>query len=206
MPRVGSKPATFPPAYLSPTAVTRCRRLATAFNRMTERLEEQTNALRTANAQLDTPARVHRGGAVERHRGGDRRRRAARHPAAQPLGGNASRAEAEPIEGKALGPSPPSSTSSCAAEQSEANVLITADVEPADARGQASALSGRVGADLRRHHRPADRPAPRRLVRHRAAHRARDQEPADPDPARGRAAAAPVRQARSRPTPRRSSG
>jgi two-component system nitrogen regulation sensor histidine kinase NtrY len=28
--------------------------LATAFNRMTGRLEEQTNALRTANTQLDT--------------------------------------------------------------------------------------------------------------------------------------------------------
>src|SRR5207302_3481407 len=28
--------------------------LATAFNRMTERLEEQTNALRTANTQLET--------------------------------------------------------------------------------------------------------------------------------------------------------
>ena len=47
----------------------------------------------------------------------------------------------------------------------------------------------------RRHQRPRHRPAHRRLGRCRAPHRARDQESADADPAFGRAAQAPLRQA-----------
>ena len=46
-----------------------------------------------------------------------------------------------------------------------------------------------VRRHARRHHRPALGAAHRRLGRRRAPHRARDQEPADPDPARRRAPA-----------------
>ena len=47
----------------------------------------------------------------------------------------------------------------------------------------------RLRRDLRRHHRAAVGAAQGRLGRRRAPHRARDQEPADPDPAFGRTAA-----------------
>ena len=47
----------------------------------------------------------------------------------------------------------------------------------------------------RRHHRPDGGAAPLRLGRRRAPHRPRDQEPADADPALGRAAEAPLRPA-----------
>ena len=47
----------------------------------------------------------------------------------------------------------------------------------------------RLCRDLRRHHRAAVGAAQGGLGRHRPPHRPRDQEPADPDPAVGRAAA-----------------
>ena len=52
----------------------------------------------------------------------------------------------------------------------------------------------RLGADLRRRHRARRRPAHVGLGRRRAAHRARDQEPADADTTFGRAPAPQVRQ------------
>ena len=57
---------------------------------------------------------------------------------------------------------------------------------------------------LRRHHRIAVGPAQGGLGRCGAAHRARDQEPADPDPAFRRAAEAPLHQGDHAPIPRRS--
>ena len=51
----------------------------------------------------------------------------------------------------------------------------------------------RVRRDLRRHHRAAIGPAQGRLGRRGAAHRARDQEPADADPALRRTPEAPLR-------------
>ena len=50
----------------------------------------------------------------------------------------------------------------------------------------------RLCRDLRRHHRAAVGAAQGGLGRHRPPHRARDQEPADPDPALGRTAAAQI--------------
>ena len=52
----------------------------------------------------------------------------------------------------------------------------------------------RLRGDPRRHHRPRPGPAHCGLGRRRAPHRPRDQEPADPDPALGRAHPAQVRQ------------
>ena len=74
-------------------------------------------------------------------------------------------------------------------------------------RGDLLTLAVKISRDrtgschhLRGHHPPAARSAPGRVVRRRAADRARDQEPADPDPARHRAAQPPLSQAdRDRP-------
>ena len=66
------------------------------------------------------------------------------------------------------------------------SVRVTTEQSP-DARA-------RLCHHARRHHRAGDRAAHLGLGRHRAPHRPRDQEPADADPAFGRAAAAQVRQ------------
>ena len=180
--------------------------LATAFNRMTGRLEEQTGALKAANTQLET-----RRAFIEAVLSSVTAGVIALDSANRILLINRS-AEAllqkgqEELEGKALAEVSPDLDEFMRGEQGEANVIVVAGRRAADAGGQARALPGRQRADLRRHHRPADRPAPRRLVGHRAAHRPRDQEPADPDPARRRAAAAPLRRGDRRPTRRRSSG
>ncbi len=60
----------------------------------------------------------------------------------------------------------------------------------------------RLRGHLRRHHRAARRPAQGGLGRDRPPHRARDQEPADPDPAVGRAPQAQI----SAPDPARARG
>ena len=59
-------------------------------------------------------------------------------------------------------------------------------------RAGSATVRRRPGADLRRHHPPGRRPAQRRLEGRRPPHRPRDQEPADADPALGRAAATQV--------------
>jgi two-component system nitrogen regulation sensor histidine kinase NtrY len=100
--------------------------LATAFNQMTERLEEQTTELRTANTQLDTRrafieavlSSVTAGViAVDAQHGILLLNRSAETLLEQ----------GEPIEGKALGSASPELEEFMRGQQSEANVLITAD-------------------------------------------------------------------------------
>ena len=69
--------------------------------------------------------------------------------------------------------------------------------DPAPAGARRGRSGRRHGADLRRHHPAGRGPAQRRLARRGPPHRPRDQEPADADPAVGRAAAPQVPRARS---------
>ncbi|HET7576144.1 MAG TPA: ATP-binding protein [Sphingomicrobium sp.] len=100
--------------------------LATAFNQMTERLEEQTNELRSANTQIETRrafieavlSSVTAGViAVDAQHGILLLNRSAETLLEQD----------EPIEGKALGSASPELEEFMRGQQSEANVLITAD-------------------------------------------------------------------------------
>ena len=145
--------------------------LATAFNRMTGRLEEQTNALRTANTQLDT-----RRAFIEAVLSSVTAGVVAVDGAHRVLLLNRS---AETLLQKSQSKSKerrlpicrPSSTNSSAAISPMP--MCCFPPIPGSARcSKARPLPGRVGVDLRRYHRPVDRPAARRLVRYRAAHRA----------------------------------
>ena len=102
--------------------------LATAFNRMTGRLEEQTDALARREHPARHSPRVHRSGAVERHR----RRHRARLRAIGSCCVNRSaetllQTGQEEIEGKALGVVSPELDEFMRGEQSEANVIVVAD-------------------------------------------------------------------------------
>ena len=91
--------------------------------------------------------------------------------------------------------------------QLELHPARTAPHTPAGARRRRSATAAghqRLRRDLRRHHRAARGAAPGGLGRGRAAHRARGQEPADPDPAVGRAPRAQIPAADRARTARRS--
>ena len=89
--------------------------LATAFNRMTGRLEEQTNALRSANTQLDTRRAFIEAVLSSVTAGVVAVDVGAQDPAAQPLGRNLLQKDQAEIEGRPSLRSRPSSTSSCAA-------------------------------------------------------------------------------------------
>ena len=146
--------------------------LAAAFNRMTERLDEQTGALQGRQRPARNPPRLHRGGAVQRHRRRGRARFGQPRAADQPLGGDPAAARRGSDRRRRAGRAcRPSSTSSCTARSARPTSPSIRAERAADPRGQARALRRRRGAHLRRHHRPAQRPAQRRLVRHRAAHR-----------------------------------
>ena len=145
--------------------------LATAFNRMTGRLEEQTGALRSREYPARHPPRVHRGGAVERHRGRDRGRSANRILLINRSAEALLQQGQEELEGKELGSVSPDLDEFMRGEQGEANVMSSPSA--ASARSRSSGCATRTErADLRRHHRPADRPAARGMVGHRAADRA----------------------------------
>jgi two-component system nitrogen regulation sensor histidine kinase NtrY len=100
--------------------------LATAFNQMTERLEEQTNELRSANTQLET-----RRAFIEAVLSSVTAGVIAVDAQHQILLLNRSAEtlleQGEPIEGKALGLVSPELEEFMRGQQSEANVLITAD-------------------------------------------------------------------------------
>ncbi len=180
--------------------------LASAFNRMTGRLEEQTGALRSANTQLET-----RRAFIEAVLSSVTAGVIALDSANRVLLINRSaetlvQKKQDEVEGEGLAALSPDLDEFMRGDDSEANVLVAAETGQRTLAVKRVRYPDGVGADLRRHHRPADRPAPRRLVRHRPAHRPRDQEPADPDPARRRAAPAAFRARRSRRIPERSSG
>ena len=181
--------------------------LATAFNRMTGRLEEQTGALVAANTQLETRRAFIEAVLSSVTAGVIALDAEQPHPADQPLGRDAAAAgEQADFEGNALADVSPELDEFMRGEQREANVLLPS--APASGRLAVKRVRYQDGAVLTFDDitDQLSRPAPRRLVGHRAPHRARDQEPADPDPARRRAAAAALRQGDRSPTPRRSSG
>jgi two-component system nitrogen regulation sensor histidine kinase NtrY len=100
--------------------------LATAFNQMTERLEEQTNELRNANTQLDT-RRAFIEAVLSSVTAGviavdSQHRILLLNRSAETL-----LEQGEPIEGKALGSVSPELQEFMLGQQSDANVLITAD-------------------------------------------------------------------------------
>jgi two-component system, NtrC family, nitrogen regulation sensor histidine kinase NtrY len=100
--------------------------LATAFNQMTERLEEQTTELRSANTQLET-RRAFIEAVLSSVTAGviavdTQHRILLLNRSAETL-----LEQGEPIEGKALGSVSPELEEFMRAQQSEANVLITSD-------------------------------------------------------------------------------
>jgi two-component system nitrogen regulation sensor histidine kinase NtrY len=100
--------------------------LATAFNQMTERLEEQTNELRSANTQLDT-RRAFIEAVLSSVTAGviavdANHRILLLNRSAETL-----LEQGEPIEGKALGSVSPELEEFMRGQQSEANVLIAAE-------------------------------------------------------------------------------
>ena len=102
--------------------------LATAFNRMAGRLDEQTGALRTANTQLDTRRAFIEAVLSSVTAGVIALDTGEPHPARQPLGRSA--ASEEPGRGRRAGRSAPVSPDLdefMRGEQSEANVIVAAD-------------------------------------------------------------------------------
>ena len=189
----------------SPRAIFRrgCRRpgtndevatLGNAFNRMTGRLEEQTGALVTANAQLDS-----RRAFIEAVLSGvtagvlsvdeEHVVRLINSSAEALL-----KTGGESPVGQKLADLAPELDRHLDADEQEDVVQLASRGEPRTLAVKTVQVRRRLCADLRRHHRAIARPAPRRLVGRRPPHRPRDQEPADPDPARRRAASAPLRQ------------
>ena len=166
---------------------------------MTRRLEEQTGALVSANDQLDrrrafieaVMSGVTAGVISVDPDGSD--------PPDQQLGRRAAARDRRPGPvGQTLADSRARARARCStSDDREASSRSASGGELRTLAVKIDARATAGGAHLRRHHPAIARPAPRRLVRRRAAHRARDQEPADADPARRRAAAAPLSASRS---------
>jgi two-component system nitrogen regulation sensor histidine kinase NtrY len=100
--------------------------LATAFNQMTERLEEQTNELRSANTQLET-RRAFIEAVLSSVTAGVIAVDAQHQILLLNRSAETRLEQGEPIEGKALGLVSPELEEFMRGQQSEANVLITAD-------------------------------------------------------------------------------
>jgi two-component system nitrogen regulation sensor histidine kinase NtrY len=100
--------------------------LATAFNQMTERLEEQTNELRSANTQLET-RRAFIEAVLSSVTAGVIAVDAQHHILLLNRSAETLLNEGEAIEGKALAAVSPELEEFMRGQQSEANVLITAD-------------------------------------------------------------------------------
>ena len=100
--------------------------LATAFNQMTERLEEQTTELRTANTQLET-RRAFIEAVLSSVTAGVIAVDAQHNLLLLNRSAETLLQEGEPIEGKALTSVSPELEEFMRGQQSEANVLITAD-------------------------------------------------------------------------------
>ena len=101
--------------------------LASAFNRMAGRLEEQTGcAAERQYAARDAP-RVHRGGAVERHGGRHRARYAQRILLVNRSAETLLQKSQEELEGKDLHSVSPELDEFMRGQQSEANVIVAAD-------------------------------------------------------------------------------
>ena len=100
--------------------------LATAFNQMTERLEEQTTELRTANTQIET-RRAFIEAVLSSVTAGVIAVDTQHNILLLNRSAETLLEQGEPIEGKALGSASPELEEFMRGQQSEANVLITAD-------------------------------------------------------------------------------
>ena len=189
--------------------------LSRAFNRMTDQLESQ----RARADRRQPPARrappLHRDGAGRRVGRRDRPRRRGPHRAAEPLGLGAARRPTSTARSAGRSPRSCRRWRRCSTRRRAAPERLAAGAgrssSAADgtrtllvriARRARRRRDRRLRRHLRRHHRPAVGAAQGGLGRRRAPHRARDQEPADPDPALGRAAEAQIPEADQATTPR----
>ena len=111
----------------SPKTEDEIQTLATAFNRMTGRLEEQTGALRAANTQLDTRRAFIEAVLSSVTAGVIALDSAQPHPAHQPLRGNpASAAARRSSKARTLADVSPDLDEFMRGEQAEANVIVVA--------------------------------------------------------------------------------
>ncbi len=161
-----------------------------------------------AYSQIDERPALHRDGAVRRVGRRDRARRAGPHRAAEPRGepscsaSTCWRAIGRPLGRRGAGIRRPAARGARARRSARAPPRSQSARRRGGARCWCASAPSCTAAgaadglrrDLRRHHRAAVGAAQGRLGRRRAAHRARDQESADPDPARRRAAEAALRQ------------
>jgi two-component system nitrogen regulation sensor histidine kinase NtrY len=145
--------------------------LGDAFNRMTRRLEEQTGDLVAANAQLDT-RRAFTEAVLSGVTAGvisvdkDHVVRLINSSAEGLL-----RTGGKSLVGQKLADIAPELDRQLTAEEREDVVQLTAGGEPRTLAVKTVQVERRLRAHLRRHHRAIARPAPRRLVRRRPAHR-----------------------------------
>ncbi len=179
--------------------------LSRAFNRMTGQLAAQRGELMDAYSQIDERRRFTETVLSGRLGRGDRAGRGGQGGAAQPrrrraAGRGPARRRSARRWPAWCRSSPTLLARRCAPPERPrtAEVSIGPAIAPPHAAGAdrpraARPAAGRLRRHLRRHHRAAIRAAQGRLGRRGAAHRPRDQEPADPHPARRRAAEAPLR-------------
>ena len=171
--------------------------LAAAFNRMAGRLDEQTSALIAANSQLDT-----RRAFIEAVLSSVTAGVLTVDGAGQILLINRSAAAllqtgGEGLEGRRLADLSPELAEFHLGRGVRMPTSPSRRATAASGRSRSSASAMAIRSSSPSTTSPSScRPAPRGLVGHRAPDRARDQEPADPDPARRRAAPAPLRQGR----------
>ena len=174
---------------------------------MTAQLRSQRAELLVGQRADRQPPPLHRGGAVRRHRRRHRhRRRRARHDRQphraaaprprreRPIGAadrrGRCRSSAPVGRGRAARRAPGAPRPDRRHRAAAASAPSTSGSRPKRADGRVA----RLRHHPRRHHRPRRGAAQLGLGRRRPPHRPRDQEPADADPAFGRAAAPQIRQ------------
>ncbi len=182
---------------------------------MTSQLESQQSELVEANRQLDQRRRFTEAVLAGVSAGVHRPRQAGPHQSAEPLGLGPAGRRSRAASWARLWPK------SCprwrrlideaavrvpnAWRRRRSSILSRGPRQrPAWSASRPSASEGEARGyrrHLRRHHRAAVGPAQGRLGRRRPPHRPRDQEPADPDPALGRAAQAEISEAKSQTDP-----
>ncbi len=146
--------------------------LATAFNRMTGRLQEQTGALMSANQQLDTRRAFIEAvlssvtaGVIALDQGGSILlvNRSAE---------NLLEPEGEEIEGRALGDVSAELAEFMTGDARDSAVTVNADSGPRTLAVKRVRYADGAVSDVRRYHRPVERSTPRGMVGHRSPDRA----------------------------------
>ena len=183
--------------------------LGETFNKMTQELRTQRDDIVRARDLIDSRRRFTEAVLAGASAGviGVDARRPHQHP--QPLGREADRPHEAEALGQAAGRDRARARADCSTTARPAPRLVQGQITISrDGRErnlsvrvtseQSAESDARLRRDARRHHRSGDGAAHLGLGRHRAPHRARDQESADPDPAVGRTAAPQIRQGHHR--------